>query len=403
MTVVVDLTPVLPGGENGGAKPFALALVRDLARLAPHTRFIVLTQALAHEELAGLDGPNVVRHQAVGPPGSGGGLLAWGASVARHLPGPARAVAGRAGYALHRAMKRGGGGLVKSLQADALLCPFTAPTYAEEGIPVVCTLYDLQFRAYPEFFAPEDRMQRERAFADCCERATTIVAISEFSRMEAIAARPDIAAKTIAVPLRIAGDAGDGDASVLATLSLTRGRYFLYPANFWRHKNHEALLTAFGIAVRSGLPEDVVLVCTGAPGARFEWLEEAARRFGLGDRARFPGFVSDAQLVALRRNAFAIVFPSLYEGFGLPVAEAMAAGVPVACSDRTALAEVAGGAALTFDPRKPEAIADALVRMATDDALRAACVEKGRKAVPRVTDPVQVAREYAKRLGLEAA
>lgn len=398
MTVVVDLTPVLPGGENGGAKPFALALVRDLARLAPHTRFIVLTQAAAHDELKWLDGPNVVRHQAVGAPGGGGGLLAWGASVARHLPGPARAVAGRAGYALHRAMKRGGGGLVKSLGGDALLCPFTAPTYAEDGIPVVCTLYDLQFRAYPEFFAPEDRMQRERAFADCCERATTILAISEFSRMEAVAARPDIAAKTIAVPLRIAGDAGEGDASVLSTLSLTRGRYFLYPANFWRHKNHEALLTALGIAVRSGLPEDFVLVCTGAPGERSAWLKEAARRFGLGDRVRFPGFVSDAQLVALRRNACAIVFPSLYEGFGLPVAEAMAAGVPVACSDRTALAEVAGGAALTFDPRKPEEIAQALVRLGTEARLREDLAARGARVAPSRCGTVEVAARYLERL-----
>lgn len=399
MTVVVDLTPVLPGGENGGAKPFALALVRDLARLAPDTRFVVLTQAAAHAELAVLDGPNVVRHQAVGEPGGGGGLLAWGASVARHLPGPLRALAGRAGYALHRAMKRGGGGLVKSLGGEALLCPFTAPTYAEAGIPVVCTLYDLQFRAYPEFFAPEDRAQRERAFADCCERATTIVAISEFSRAEAVAARPDIAAKAIAIPLRVEAEGGEGDAAVLGRLVLAPGRYFLYPANFWKHKNHEALLTAFGIAAQGGLPADFVLVCTGAPGARSEWLQDAARRMGLGERVRFPGFVPDAELVALRRGACAVVFPSLYEGFGLPVAEAMAAGVPVACSDRTALAEVAGDAALLFDPRKPADIAAALVRMATDVMLRERLVGKGRTLAPSRIGTEAVAARYLDLLG----
>src|SRR5262249_26509 len=151
----------------------------------------------------------------------------------------------------------------------------------------------------------------------------------------------------------------EANTQALKRLGLAPQRYVLYPANFWKHKNHEMLFTAFGMACAdAGLDKDIKLVCTGAPGARQQWLIEAARAMNLQDRILFPGFLPTAELARLLANCRGVVFPSLYEGFGLPVIEAMAASVPVACSNTTSLPEVAADATILFDPRVPADIAE---------------------------------------------
>ncbi len=184
------------------------------------------------------------------------------------------------------------------------------------------------------------------------------------------------------------------DQGVLNRLGLTRWQYLIYPANFWKHKNHEMLLTAFGMACREGLAADVKLVCTGAPGARQEWLMSAARAMSLGDRVLFPGFLPNAELAALMGNCSGMVFPSLYEGFGLPVIEAMAAGVPVACSNVTSLPEVAADAAILFDPRIPTQIAQAMVALLEDETLRSRLIQAGQQRANVFSDTERMAREY---------
>ncbi|MFZ3042146.1 MAG: glycosyltransferase family 1 protein, partial [Thiobacillus sp.] len=153
----------------------------------------------------------------------------------------------------------------------------------------------------------------------------------------------------------------------------------IYPANFWKHKNHEMLLTAFGMACHDGLAADIKLVCTGAPGARQEWLVSAARAMNLGERVLFPGYLPETELAALMAQCRGVVFPSLYEGFGLPVIEAMAAGVPVACGNTTSLPEVAAGAAIMCDPRVPTQIAEAILTLVEDDTTRIQLIKAGLK------------------------
>lgn len=110
-------------------------------------------------------------------------------------------------------------------------------------------------------------------------------------------------------------------------------------------------------------------------------LRETARKLGVDDRLETLGFVDDARLSRLYRGAVAFAFPSLAEGWGLPVLEAMAHGCPVVTSDRSSLPEAAGDAALLVDPTRPEAIADALERIASDEALRSELVAKGLRRV----------------------
>lgn len=359
-TIVVDLTPVLPGGENGGAKIFVLELIRGLAKFAPLTQFILLTQVSSHDELAILDNKNVRRLLVIGK-------LPLGASkirkflhyIIRYLPSSLK----RLIYLMHQQVKKNASTFLNELDIDLLFCPFTAPTYHKAGVPTVCTLYDLQYKTYPDFFSVEDNGHRDFVFKEVCRKATRIAAISEYSRQSAIVHGQLTPDRIKTIYLRMAGRIlkNKNSAKLLSVLGLNKNNYLLYPANFWKHKNHEMLLTAFNIACHEGLGSSIKLVCTGAPGERCEWLRQAAASMGLMERVIFPGFLSNEDLGILIKNCVGVVYPSLYEGFGLPIIEAMAAGVPVACSNVTSLPEVGGNAALFFNPRIPTDIAKAMI------------------------------------------
>ena len=414
-TILVDLTPVLPGGENGGAKVFVLELLRRLAEFAPQTQFVLLTQATAHDELAALDGANVRRLMVLDssrPPA----LRSLGkrifSRVSAHLPGRMRRVAGRLAYSLLTLSKRSGSrSLMQDLKVDLLFCPFTAPTYFDPNVPAVCVIYDLQYKTYPEFFAPEDVAHRDRTFTDAARRSATLVAISNYSRDAAIAEGKLDPAHVKTIHLHISQHSlrnAKRDETILDRLQLVTRKYLIYPANFWKHKNHEMLLTAFGLARHSGLADDIRLVCTGAPGARQQWLKQAARGLRLENHVLFPGYLENAELLALITNSCGVIFPSLYEGFGLPIVEAMATGVPVACSNVTSLPEVAGDAAILFNPRVPEGIAQAILSIAQDKELTARLVQAGNLRAAEFSNSRLMAQQYwdifeqAKRKGTQS-
>lgn len=401
-TIAVDITSILPDGENGGAKIFVLELLHQLARIAPQTQFVLLTQAASHEELAVLDRPNMRRLMIVCPTVADSlrsRLLSLASRMLPHLPIRMRSAVSRLGYSLNTALKRSGSGtLLRKMGADLLFCPFTAPTYFEPGIPTVCTIYDLQYKTYPGFFAVEDAAHRDRIFIEACHRATSLAAISEYSRNTAIAQGGIDPARIRTIYLRMAQRISleaEHEKGVLSHLGLTTRRYLIYPANFWKHKNHEMLLTAFGMACHDGgLEADIKLVCTGALKERQEWLMGAAHAMNLEDRVLFPGYLSNTELAALMANCSGMVFPSLYEGFGLPVIEAMAASVPVACSNTTSLPEVAADAAILFDPRIPTQIAQAMVSLVKNEALRTRLIQAGQRRAAEFSNSEHMANEY---------
>ena len=400
-TIAVDLTPVLTGGGNGGAKIFVLELLRRLAETTPQTQFVLLTQAASHAELAILDRPNMRRVMVVGPIVANTlrpHLLGLVSRLLSHFPTRLRGVVNRLGYKLNTALKRGGSvALLRDMGVDLLFCPFTAPTYFEPRIPTVCTIYDLQYKTYPEFFTAEDVAHREHTFIEACCRAAALTAISDYSRYSAITHGNLDPERIRTIHLRMAQRIPPGvenGKAILDRLGLVPQRYLVYPANFWKHKNHEILLTAFGVACHEGLPPDIKLICTGAPGVRQAWLMTAARTMNLGERILFPGYLPNAELAALMADCSGVVFPSLYEGFGLPVIEAMAAGVPVACSNRTSLPEVAAEAAILFDPRVPSQISQAMISLVENNALRAGLIQAGLQRAAEFSDTERMAREY---------
>jgi glycosyltransferase involved in cell wall biosynthesis len=159
--------------------------------------------------------------------------------------------------------------------------------------------------------------------------------------------------------------------------------YLLHVGSFRINKNVERLIRAFGLASRAR--PGLTLVMAGGEGGDRSRLEALAGGLSLGDRLRFLGFVSDAQLETLYAGALALVLPSLYEGFGLTALEAMVRGCPVVASRHSSIPEVVGDAALLFDPLDVQDMADKLTRIVADDSLRGEMVESGRRRAAAFT------------------
>jgi len=236
----------------------------------------------------------------------------------------------------------------------------------------VTTVHDLHYRTIPEAHFGLRALGMRVLVPLAAQRSHRLIAISR-------ATRDDIVKFLHVPPDRIdvvhqgLGRHATGDTRLPARLDLGDRALLLTAAAKRPHKNLGALVDALALLPAARRP---LLVLPGYPTPYEDGLRRRAAALGVAGDVRFLGWIEDAEMEGLYAHADAFVFPSLSEGFGLPVLEAMARGVPVACSDRPPMSEVAGDAALTFDPRSPRAIADAVERVLTDmplaDRLRAA-------------------------------
>jgi len=242
--------------------------------------------------------------------------------------------------------------------------PVTVPIPVTAA-PRVVTLYDVQHHDLRAFFSRAERAYRRWAYDGAARRAAVVVATSEFTKGRIVDLLGLPPARVEVVHLGIDQRLFTPDGTD-ALPGAPAGPFVVYPANLWPHKNHARLIEALGRARESELS----LVLTGQPYGRLEGLLERARRLGLRHRVRHLGHLSADAMPVLYRRARAMVFPSLYEGFGAPPLEAMACGCPVAASDRGSLPEVCGDAALPFDAESVEGIAESIDRVASDGPLR---------------------------------
>jgi glycosyltransferase involved in cell wall biosynthesis len=251
----------------------------------------------------------------------------------------------------------------------------------------VVTVHDLGYLSHPEAHKPADRRYLDWSTRWNAHQAAVVLADSQATRddlVRAYGAREDKirvvylgrdeSLTQVTNPLRLA--------SLRAKYDLAQ-RYLLYVGTLQPRKNLQRVVQAFGrICGRPGLA-DVQLVLAGKQGWLYESLFEQVTREGMGERVIFPGYIPDADLPALFSAATAFVFPSLYEGFGIPVLEAGECGVPVITSNTSSLPEVAGDAALLVDPHDVDAIADAMYRLVTDPELSAELRRRGHENVKR--------------------
>jgi len=269
---------------------------------------------------------------------------------------------------------------IDSLRPDVV--HFLTQVACETNAPNVYSPHDLQHRHLPEMFSASDRRWRDRTYSRWCQRAAAVIVMTEWGRADVIQAYSLDPSKVHVVPWASVLDLYGAPTAISDVRSKYKlpTRFLLYPARVYRHKNHARLFEALRMLDDDGFPIPVVLTGGGTSDPDFRRLVIEARLQGL---VHTLGFVPDSEMRALFAMSHGLIFPSLFEGFGMPALEAMACGCPVVCSNTSSLPEIAGDAALLRDPLDAEAFADALHLLLSDADLRAELRERGLRQAAR--------------------
>jgi len=337
--IAVDLTPMLPAGANGGVKPAILEFIKALHRL-PDSEFdfCFFLNTLAHSEIEAII---TERDEVI------------------CLDSPEKQGTLRPAFFGEKSF-------------DLLYAPFGMIRFPDCNVPIISMVVDLLHRDYPHSLPAAERQWRESYFAKMVHSADRFQVISNYTG-ERLAFHYRVPAEKIFrtyLPIQ--------DRFPPAVVPVRTSKpFFLYPANFWPHKNHEILLIAYQIYRNHGGSSAWDLVLTGSDNSRRVALQDLAARLGIERSVIFKGHLPENELAALFSGASALVFPSLYEGFGIPLLEAMRLGVPVLTSDAGSLPEVIGQAGLLVDPRKPLELAAMMLKVASSLDLQADLRSRG--------------------------
>jgi len=396
MNIAIDVTPILPGGECGGATQLVLELLRGLAKKAASDKFILLTAHYNDEIFRQFDGLGMRRICVLG--GSSQKYLSFGWRVLNRLHGLIAPILRRNGFSVLKffsfsrrvfnRLKRmlvshNQTGLLRRNGVSVLFCPMTAPSYHEAGIPTVSIVYDLQHFYYPAFFSQQELTSRNNFYGELVKKADYIICISSFTRKTVIQKLSMPPGKISVIPVcvhsRMSVPSSKSAESILTKFNLNGEKYCIYPANLWPHKNHKMLLVAFNMFTKKYPGYHLHLVLTGAELKNYGIIENAVKQMGQTDRVHLLGYLKEEELSAIWRGSQFLIFPSLFEGFGIPLLEAMRYRKPIIASNVTSVPEVAGDAAIYFDPKKPDEMVNSLCKIMEDESLCHVLVAKGQE------------------------
>jgi glycosyltransferase involved in cell wall biosynthesis len=265
---------------------------------------------------------------------------------------------------------------------DVLHVQFTAPPFAP--CPVVTTIHDLSFEHLPETFKRRSRAQLRLTVRRTARKAALILTLSEFSRrdiIETYAVDPErVIVTPAAAPTHFKPVDDETELAKIRERYGIGANYLLSLGSIQPRKNLTRLIEAFQW-LRKSRPDDTPpqLVIAGKRGWLDDEIFRAAQQDGLNESVKFIGYVPEEELPALYSGAMCFVYPSYFEGFGLPVLEAMQCGAPVIAGNQTSLPEVAGDAALLFDPFDTRALGEAIARVIDHSDYRAELRAKGLK------------------------
>ena len=349
MTRLVCIDCRYVNSKPSGIAETVMALVDYIPSMAPDLRFRLLVSPNAPFDLSHLENVEQVEVSAA----ANGPTTMWGLPIAADLQG------------------------VDLFHATFNIMP------AGLGTPCITTIHDLMWLERPEWCATGWRRYLRRPFfahgiKRALRKSTIIATVSEATKNAVVLACPDTSPRTF---VTLSGVSEEFKPSAckrvaLSTLGLNPERRFvLTVGQSAPYKNHLQVLRSFAQVCHTRKDLDLVLVQRQGSGAAL--LQKAARRLGLSERIFILPAVSRADLIMLYSSAELLLHPSLCEGFGNPLAEAMACGCPVVTSDRSAMVEVTAGAAMLIDPNDAEAIAQAVGAIIDDQALRSTMRENG--------------------------
>ena len=252
------------------------------------------------------------------------------------------------------------------------------------NVEIVSTIYDLQHEHHPQNFSKDELAYKKYNYKYAVEQADKIIAISNYTKLDIIK-KYSINADKIHVTYLSGGKYNKKD-TVNSTFGIKLPKQFIfYPAALWVHKNHKILIEALN-NLKSKFP-NLYLVFTGLIKDKKlkDEIDTIIMNYSLSEKVLFLGYVSEEVLDAIYQNAQAMIFPSMFEGFGIPILEAFMRGLPVAAANNTSLTEVVGDAGLLFETNDTESCIRAIEKILSDVKLRKKLIKLG----------LERAREYS--------
>ncbi len=250
--------------------------------------------------------------------------------------------------------------------------------------PAVVTVHDLQPLDHPKRFGLVKRLYLRVMLPWSVRRAGTVVTVSEFCRSRLVERLKVDPQRVDVVPAPVDDSSTVSEMPLAAAVPDLDSPFVLYPALTYSHKNHEILLQALALLAADGV--DLALVVSGGPGPLDAKLDHLADKLGVGGRWHRLGRIPRAVLDGLYRQAVAVVFPSKYEGYGLPVVEAMVRGCPVVAADAGALPEVVGSGGRLVDPDDAKLWAEAIGELVGNPDARRKLSEAGASRVGELAE-----------------
>lgn len=288
---------------------------------------------------------------------------------------------------------------IEKLNLDIL--HFTLQTIQNylQDLPVkkIISIMDIQQEYFPQFFAKAELQERRSAYSSSCVCADEIIAISEFTKKTIIEKFKVPKSKVTTVYLNYNDDLFNQN---VKAATLPYSPFFYYPAATWPHKNHLKLIEAFAKFHQDNTNYHLVL--SGIQKQKSDEITKLIASQKLNSHIHMLGYIEHKELPRVFKQAFALVFPSLFEGFGIPMIEAMSVGCPVISSNTTSIPEVAGNAALYFDPTSVSDIAKTMQMVVRDNTRREQLILNGYKQAKKFTkakmveSTLQVYRKVAK-------
>jgi glycosyltransferase involved in cell wall biosynthesis len=387
MRIGINASWMTPG-QAGGMEWYVRNLIQQLGVIDRENEYVLVTAPNNHRTFP-LPSPRWTKRVYAGHENS---PIMY--RIAPGAPGPSRRRF-RSLRRLHRylnwfrARPRTGGltDLIRRERIQLWFCPLIHALPLDTPVPIVTTIPDLQHEYYPDFFSDEDFTLRAMGYQYSCRVATATIGISKRVADDIVKLYDVPPERVFSTPLALDQSYELSPREIDRLLNTVRLKFridhefIFYPANGWKHKNHETLIEAFRLA-RERHP-GLTLLLTGCEFDVIERIQPLIREYRLQHAVRHLGYVSREDVVGLYAACRLLVFPSLFEGFGLPLLEAMHFGAPVACSNVGSLPEVGGDAMLYFDPLDPEQIAKAINACLEDEHLRARLIVAGKDQARR--------------------